>query len=145
MDGSCRKVIEEEGLGEYFAHGTGHGVGLDIHESPRVTPSSSETLEVGNVFTVEPGVYIPRLGGARIEDTLVINNSGIAKILSRPYLYTSHGNYQREFDFFDINQLLRELKVGKATLPVRSQNNRDFFALLRVYEEALRLPPGDEG
>lgn len=144
VDKACRNVIAEEGLGRYFSHGTGHGVGIDIHESPRVTSLSSEILDLGHVFTVEPGVYVPKLGGARIEDTLAINSAGVAKILSRPYLYTSLGNYQREFDLFDINQLLKEQKIGKTILPVKSQVNRDFFTLLRIYEEALRLPAGED-
>jgi Xaa-Pro aminopeptidase len=69
-------VIGEAGWGELFSHGTGHGVGLEIHEDPRVTFSSTATLATGHVVTVEPGVYLPEQGGVRIEDTLVVTVDG---------------------------------------------------------------------
>ncbi|MCU1456819.1 MAG: Xaa-Pro aminopeptidase [Actinomycetia bacterium] len=76
VDEACREVIVAAGWGEAFAHGTGHGVGLEIHEDPRVAATSSATLAVGHVVTVEPGVYLPGIGGVRIEDTLVVTDSG---------------------------------------------------------------------
>lgn len=76
VDAACREVIEEAGWGDAFLHGTGHGVGLDIHEEPRVSSRSAATLVAGHVVTVEPGVYLPDLGGVRIEDTLLVTDGG---------------------------------------------------------------------
>lgn len=76
VDKACRDVIEEAGWGEHFLHSTGHGVGLDIHEAPSVAATSTDTLAAGYVVTVEPGVYLPGLGGVRIEDTVVVDDDG---------------------------------------------------------------------
>jgi Xaa-Pro aminopeptidase len=76
VDRACRQVIEGAGWGDRFVHSTGHGVGLDIHEDPRVAATSSDTLQAGQVVTVEPGVYLPGLTGSRIEDTLVVTDDG---------------------------------------------------------------------
>ncbi len=76
VDQACREVIAASGWGERFEHGTGHGVGLDIHEGPAVGPGSPAILEPGTVVTVEPGVYLPETGGVRIEDTLVVTEDG---------------------------------------------------------------------
>ncbi len=84
VDAACRAVIDDAGWGTAFVHGTGHGVGLDIHEAPAVAATSSDTLAVGHVVTVEPGVYVPSQGGVRIEDTVVVTDGGCLPLTLSP-------------------------------------------------------------
>ena len=83
-DNLARKVIEEAGHGDNFGHSLGHGVGLAVHEHPRVGPSATETLEEGMVFTIEPGIYLSGWGGVRIEDIVVLESNG-ARALSKAH------------------------------------------------------------
>jgi Xaa-Pro aminopeptidase len=84
VDRVCRDVIGAAGWGDRFVHGTGHGVGLDIHEAPSVAATSVDTLHAGHVVTVEPGVYLPGLGGVRIEDTVVVTGDGNRPLTTTP-------------------------------------------------------------
>ncbi len=72
VDTAAREVIKRAGHGRHFGHGTGHGIGLMVHEGPSVSPLSGDTVKKNMVFTIEPGVYIPGWGGVRIEDMVQV-------------------------------------------------------------------------
>jgi Xaa-Pro dipeptidase len=76
VDRAARKVIADAGYGSYFTHRTGHGLGLEGHEPPYMVEGNTVPLEAGNTFTIEPGIYVPGLGGVRIEDDMLITDSG---------------------------------------------------------------------
>ncbi|MCY3911358.1 MAG: Xaa-Pro peptidase family protein [bacterium] len=84
VDKACRDRIGADGWAEAFVHGTGHGVGLDIHEQPWVRATATEVLETGQVITVEPGVYLPGFCGARVEDTVVVTEDGPRRLTHSP-------------------------------------------------------------
>src|SRR5699024_8374421 len=75
-DALTRDYITEKGYGDYFGHSTGHGLGMEVHENPRLAPDASVILEEGMVVTVEPGIYVPEVGGCRIEDDIVVTTEG---------------------------------------------------------------------
>ena len=84
VDLAARSIIEEKGFGDFFIHRTGHGLGLEIHEEPNIKQGEDFILSNGNVYTIEPGIYIPDLGGIRIEDDVLITSSGCRSLTTLP-------------------------------------------------------------
>jgi Xaa-Pro aminopeptidase len=90
-DAIARDIIAAAGFGEHFGHPLGHGVGLEVHEDPRLSAVSSATLEPGMVVTVEPGIYLPGLGGVRIEDLVIVTENGCERLTGYPKELTTLG------------------------------------------------------
>jgi Xaa-Pro aminopeptidase len=84
VDAAAREVIEQAGYGPQFVHGLGHGIGRQIHEAPSMGRQADKRLRSGMVVTVEPGIYLPGLGGVRIEDDVLVEPRGQRKLSSLP-------------------------------------------------------------
>ena len=82
IDLAARKVIESYGYGDYFIHSTGHGIGIEIHEEPRISKNNEDILKENTVFTIEPGIYLPGIGGVRLENVVVARKEG-AQVLTK--------------------------------------------------------------
>jgi Xaa-Pro dipeptidase len=84
VDRAARAVIEAAGYGAYFPHRTGHGLGLEVHEPPYLVAGDATPLQPGMIFTVEPGIYLPGKGGVRIEDVVVVTETGGESLTAFP-------------------------------------------------------------
>jgi len=84
IDGAARDYIRNQGYGEYFGHGTGHGIGLAVHEDPAVNSENKGLLQEGMVFTIEPGIYLPEWGGVRVEDMVLVTPQGVEVLTHLP-------------------------------------------------------------
>jgi Xaa-Pro aminopeptidase len=84
VDNAARRVIEKAGYGASFDHATGHGIGLDVHEAPRVGKGTDIKLKPGMVITIEPGIYLPGKGGVRLEDDVLVTETGYEVLSTLP-------------------------------------------------------------
>ena len=101
VDEAARDKIEEAGLGAYFTHRTGHGLGMEAHEAPYIFSGNDQVLKEGMVFTIEPGVYVPGLGGIRIEDDVVVDQDGLTCLTTLPREVLTIQRYLELFEFFE--------------------------------------------
>ncbi|WXB87739.1 Xaa-Pro peptidase family protein [Metabacillus sp. FJAT-53654] len=88
LDSTARAIITDSGYGDYFPHRLGHGLGINVHEYPSMSHTNDELLKEGMVYTIEPGIYIPNIGGVRIEDDVLITNNGFETLTKFPKEFT---------------------------------------------------------
>ncbi|MDD2521939.1 MAG: Xaa-Pro peptidase family protein [Anaerolineaceae bacterium] len=100
VDAIARQEIEESGFGNYFTHRTGHGLGMEAHEAPYIFSGNQLVLKKGMVFTIEPGIYLPGLGGIRIEDNVVVTEDGFNCLTTLPREVKTIERYLELMDFF---------------------------------------------
>jgi Xaa-Pro aminopeptidase len=86
-DAIARTIIAEAGYGDNFGHGLGHGIGLDVHEPPFLSPAFDAVVGVGQIVTIEPGIYLPEIGGVRIENLCVVREAGLESVTDLPKRY----------------------------------------------------------
>lgn len=91
VDATARQVISDAGYGDYFAHNTGHAIGIDVHEDPRFSPTDETLLVPGMLLTVEPGIYLPGRGGVRIEDVVLVTEDGVEVLYDMPKTWRQTG------------------------------------------------------
>jgi Xaa-Pro dipeptidase len=84
IDDVARQCITQAGYGQFFTHRTGHGLGLEVHEEPYIVGGSKERLQIGHTFTIEPGIYLPGVGGVRIEDDVCVTATGALSLTTYP-------------------------------------------------------------
>jgi Xaa-Pro aminopeptidase len=84
VDQAARRVLERSRLGKYFVHSTGHGLGIEVHETPRIGRRQKQEIRAGSVVTIEPGIYVEGVGGIRIEDDVAVLSTGIEVLTSAP-------------------------------------------------------------
>jgi Xaa-Pro aminopeptidase len=92
VDAAAREVITKAGYGEYFGHGLGHSLGLNVHESPSLSPTCDEPIKENQIFTFEPGIYLPDWGGVRIEDVYMVKQDGLVRYTNTPNLLLEINN-----------------------------------------------------
>ena len=116
-DAAARVVIADAGYGENFGHGLGHGLGLMVHEAPTLRPESSDTLEAGNVVTVEPGIYLSGVGGVRIEDLVAVTEDGCELLSAFPR--TSRSSPSSSGGIAMLDGCTRSGISGSSHVPIR--------------------------
>ena len=139
VDAEARSVIEEAGFGRFFDHGLGHGLGMDIHEAPRLRKESEVILQPGMVVTVEPGIYLPDWGGIRIEDDVLVTPDGCEVLTHVPKSLDSVRSLSRD----PASRAIRgdRIVAGAGCLPASHGHDRDGSVASRGVEGMAENPP----
>ena len=127
-DALARDIIAGYGYGEQFGHSTGHGLGMEVHEAPRLSKLSDDVLKPGMVVTVEPGIYIDGLGGVRIEDDVVITESGIHILTKSDKSSPLLANIPKHFYLYQEGSFVISVNDFKTGLTVQVDN--DIYTVL---------------